>query len=78
VLGTHVHGLLDGAIGNSLARTLLQKKGVATVHLEQPTESTYTYHQRQFDLLADALRQNLNLTEIRRLMGIESRGTGRR
>ncbi|MCI8477508.1 MAG: cobyric acid synthase [Oscillospiraceae bacterium] len=67
VWGTYLHGLFDsGALTEKLARLLCDRRGLP-LEPEAPL-SHDAYQQRQFDLLADGVRQALDLDEIYRIM----------
>ena len=63
VFGTYLHGLFDtGDLVEKLANWLLKRKG-----LEPQTarvESHWEYKQRQYDILAQAVRENLDMGKI--------------
>lgn len=67
VWGTYLHGLFDsGALTEKLARMLCQRKGLR-LELAQPL-SHAAYQEGQFDLLAEGVRQALDMGEIYRIM----------
>ena len=70
VYGTYVHGIFDadGVVG-TLLQALADRKGVA-LDAPQPV-SLEAYREHQFDLLADALREHLDLEAIYKIMGID-------
>ena len=77
VLGTYLHGLLDsGALLQRLVSLLLEEKGLSGEAAQAP-ENLWDYKQRQYDRLAAALRENLNLPAIYRILdqGLEKEGT---
>ena len=67
VFGTYLHGLFDtGQLTGQLASFLARRRGLA---LEELTlESRTAYQQRQYDLLADAVRASLDMDAIYRAM----------
>ena len=67
VFGTYLHGLFDtGQLTGQLASFLARRRGLA---LEELTlESRAAYQQRQYDLLADAVRASLDMDAIYRAM----------
>ncbi len=70
VFGTYLHGLFDtGELTAKLTDLLCRRKGIdpANVNLV-PMEQ---YRQQQFDLLADGVRNALDMEAIYRAMGIE-------
>lgn len=70
VLGSYVHGLFDsGEIPSRLAEMLLARKGMS---LELVRDFDYEAHkQAQFDLLADTLRQALDMEAIYSMIGVK-------
>ncbi|MCD8212223.1 MAG: cobyric acid synthase [Oscillospiraceae bacterium] len=67
VFGTYLHGLFDtGELTEKLADWLLERRGISPgqVHMEDSRE----YRQRQYDLLAQTVRQSLDLPAVRRAM----------
>lgn len=63
VFGTYLHGLFDsGALTERLASWLLARKGLDPA-CAQP-ESRRAYQERQYDLLADAVRSSLDLCAV--------------
>ncbi len=63
VFGTYLHGLFDtGDLVEKLANWLLKRKGLEpqTAHVE----SHWEYKQRQYDILAQAVRENLDMEKI--------------
>ena len=63
VYGTYLHGLFDtGALTTRLASYLAGRRGISVPELF--VEPRAAYRQRQYDLLADAVRQSLNLSAI--------------
>lgn len=64
VLGTYLHGLFDSVdFLNGLSALLAEKKGIA-LPPTQGLEDHWTYKQRQYDKLAQGLRESLDLTRI--------------
>ena len=64
VYGTYVHGILDGEdTAGEIVAALARKKGVDPSELG--SVSGAEYKQRQYDLLADAVRENLDMKTIR-------------
>ena len=69
VCGSYVHGLLDDALGLAVIRMLRQRKG-----LPEPDDillSAAAYKQQQYDILAESLRQNLDVPQIYDILGID-------
>lgn len=63
IFGTYLHGLFDtGQLTDRLAQWLLQEKGLEGTTIQ--TESHNAYQERQFDLLAEIVRQSLDLPAI--------------
>lgn len=67
VCGTYLHGLFDsGELTEKLAGWLLRRKGLSPADVRP--ESHRAYQERQFDLLADAVRASLDMDAIYRAM----------
>ena len=69
VFGTYLHGLFDsGELTGALVRLRCARKGIS------PTQTRLTsmedYRRQQFDLLADGVRQALNMGAVYRAMGL--------
>ena len=68
VFGTYLHGLFDtGELTAALARWLLNRKGLDLAAVGKPVDRNI-YRQQQYDRLAEALEQHLDLTAIWRAM----------
>ncbi|MGI6014515.1 MAG: cobyric acid synthase [Oscillospiraceae bacterium] len=67
VFGTYLHGLFDtGTLTESLAGWLLTRKGLDATKLQiDPRDH---YKQRQYDLLADTVRNSLDISAIYKAM----------
>ncbi|MEG0779175.1 MAG: cobyric acid synthase [Oscillospiraceae bacterium] len=66
VFGTYLHGLFDsGALTEQLANWLLTRRGLPA---GQSVESHDDYKERQYDLLAEAVRAHLDLPALYRAM----------
>lgn len=67
VFGTYLHGLFDsGELTDALTRWLLAEKGLDMDVAR--AESHWDYQQRQYDLLAETVRRNLDLAAVYRAM----------
>ena len=67
VFGTYLHGLFDtGELTVHLANWLAARKGIQIPAAEPGDRAAY--RQRQYDLLADAVRQNIDLNAIYKAM----------
>ena len=63
VYGSYVHGIFDeGEIASRMIAILAKRKGVALPTGELP--DYHAYKEQQYDLLADTLRQNLDMEAI--------------
>ena len=68
VFGTYLHGLFDtGELTAALADWLLRRKGLDPSAADKPIDRN-TYRQQQYDRLAEALEQHLDLSAIWRAM----------
>ena len=65
VFGSYVHGLFDGELGARLVKALLIKKGLSADFSEIDTE---LYKQAQYDALASAMRESLDMAAIYEIM----------
>lgn len=64
VLGTYLHGLLDSPqLVERLVGLLMEEKGLHW-NGETPKETLWSYKQRQYDKLAQTLRESLDLKKI--------------
>ena len=64
ILGTYLHGLLDSPqLVERLVGLLMEEKGLHWDR-ETPKETLWDYKQRQYDKLAQTLRENLDLRKI--------------
>lgn len=67
VYGTYVHGIFDAeGVVPALVQALAKKKGVDLAHME--SQSFAAYREKQFDLLADTLRNHLDMEYIYQMM----------
>lgn len=67
--GSYVHGIFDAPnVAGKLVECLAAKKGLTLEHVE--TMDYKAYKERQYDLLAAAIRQALDMEEIYRIMGL--------
>lgn len=74
VCGTYLHGLFDsGNLTEALAAYLLRRKGMEDVQVK--VESHEDYQQRQYDILADNVRSNLDMDLIYKAMGLPGKKT---
>ena len=73
VFGTYLHGLFDsGELTVKLAEYLAARKGIEIPHVTPTGRAAYRH--RQYDLLADAVRESLDMEQIYRIM--EEYGNG--
>ncbi len=67
VFGTYLHGLFDtGELTDKLAAWLLERRGLPPAAAR--AESHTAYKQRQYDLLADAVRAALDMEAVYRIL----------
>ena len=67
VFGTYLHGLFDsGELVNRLAQYLAARKGITVS--DKPVETRAAYRDRQYDLLADAVRKSLDMKCVYEIM----------
>ena len=63
VYGTYVHGIFDkGCIATAVVQALAEKKGI--LFGERAFEDYQSFKEKQYDKLADTLREYLNMEEI--------------
>ncbi|MGN0326185.1 MAG: cobyric acid synthase CobQ, partial [Lachnospiraceae bacterium] len=63
VYGTYVHGIFDkGCIATAVVQALAEKKGILIG--ERAFEDYQSFKEKQYDKLADTLREYLNMEEI--------------
>jgi adenosylcobyric acid synthase len=69
VCGTYLHGLFDtGELTERLAQYLAERKGISIADLTPLSHSAYV--QKQYDILADTVRDSLDMDAVYRMMGI--------
>lgn len=68
-MGTYVHGIFESSsFRNSLLELLFERKGLA---FQGKAGMDYqTYKEKQFDLLADIVRENMDMKAIYQMMGL--------
>ena len=67
VFGTYLHGLFDtGALVEKLADWLMTEKGLSPKHIR--VESQEEYRERQYDALAQVVREHLDMEAVYRIM----------
>ncbi|MFV0497900.1 MAG: cobyric acid synthase [Candidatus Fimivivens sp.] len=66
IFGSYVHGLFDGELGNALVNLLLVRKGLCAE--DGVAISAAEHREQQFDLLAAAMRENLDMAAIYKIM----------
>ena len=67
VFGTYLHGLFDtGELTEKLAAFLAERKGIEIPAVKPETKEAW--QSRQYDRLADAVRESLDMDAIRRAM----------
>ena len=67
MFGTYLHGLFDsGELTGALVRMLCARKGISPTQTQ--LMSMADYRQQQFDLLADGVRQALDMEQIYRIL----------
>ncbi len=69
VCGTYLHGLFDtGELTERLAQYLAERKGISIADLTPLSHSAYV--QKQYDILADTVRDSLDMDAVYQMMGI--------
>lgn len=65
VYGTYVHGIFDSdVVLKGITRALLKAKGLSCESVDLSAFDIHAYKQRQYDILADALRKSLDMKKI--------------
>lgn len=68
IFGTYLHGIFDNsAVSSAIVRELSGRRGLDFSDAINYSE----YRERQYDLLADALRKSIDMEKIYRIMGIK-------
>ena len=69
VCGCYIHGIFDSdEVSAAIVRMLCDRRGVK---FSEAAESRDEFKRRQFDILADAARENLDIELICRIVGIK-------
>ena len=72
VYGTYIHGVFDApGVADAVLSALCRKKGADFAQLG--AFDAAAYRERQYDLLADAVRENLDMDLVYRAMGMDRR-----
>ena len=70
VYGSYIHGVFDEPeIADTILKAICRQKGIAFSALE--TYDAVEYKERQYDLLADAVRQGLDMDLVYRILNRE-------
>lgn len=70
IYGTYIHGVFDApGVSDAVLETLCRKKNVGFAQLG--AFDAASYRERQYDLLADAVRENLDMELVYRILGLE-------
>ncbi len=68
-MGTYVHGIFDsGTLRNHLLQLLFDRKGI--VWKGKKTTDYRTHKNKQYDMLADLIRENTDMKAVYRMMGL--------
>ena len=71
VYGSYIHGIFDAPrIADTILKAVCAQKGLDFAALE--TYDATEYKQRQYDILADAVRQGLNMDLVYRILNREA------
>lgn len=74
VLATYLHGCFDDGLDLALLQLLCRRKGISSSEILGPTQEDYAaYKNRQYDLLANAMRDSLDMELIYRIVFGEDR-----
>ena len=67
MLGTYVHGILDGGeLAQKLVSLLFESKGLDPRQVEQMDYKAYK--EQQYDILADAIRRSLDMDKVYQIL----------
>ena len=70
VYGSYIHGIFDApGIADTILKAVCEKKGIDFNALE--TFDVWEYKERQYDLLADAVRSGLDMDYVYRILNRE-------
>lgn len=65
VYGCYVHGVFDGEVSERIVKRLFAEKGLT---YSGSCTDRHSYKERQFDILADGIRNNLNMDMLYRII----------
>lgn len=68
VCGTYLHGLFDSELASRLADLLLLRKGISPEESKTVILDAAAFHQTQYDILAKALRDHLDMDALYRIL----------
>lgn len=69
ICGCYIHGIFDAdGVSAAIVKTLCERRGV---RFSEAGESLAEYKRRQFDILADAARENLDVDLIYKILGMK-------
>ena len=69
VYGTYVHGLFDnGSFSSKLVGILAEKEGIPFDEASQKIEDYAEFKEREYDKLADCIRNNIDMEAIYRIV----------
>ena len=70
VYGSYIHGVFDAPeVADTILRAVCRQKGLDFSALE--TYDAFEYKERQYDILADAVRQGLDMELVYRILNRE-------
>ena len=64
VCGTYLHGLFDSELASRVTELLLRRKGISPEESESAILDAAAFHQTQYDILADAIREHLDMNAL--------------
>ena len=68
VLATYIHGCFDDGLDDKLIDMLFRLKGLDRETADK--KSFYEYRQEQYDILADVVRDSLDMDMIYKVLGL--------
>lgn len=71
VYGTYIHGIFDsGDIARRIIDILAERKGVSLGEKNDTVSDYKQFKEKQYDILADMIRENMDMEAIYKMMGI--------
>ncbi len=69
IYGSYLHGIFDSEeVSNAIIKAMSERKGIPKIKAEKRSD----YKERQFDLLAEGVRKNMDMRKIYEIVGLSS------